>query len=128
MDGSVSSVKNGFRFDLRLHREEAKWKFLLTVKNHEPRAQLIKFRSGQLVDFVIEKDGQRVWAWSAGQMFVQMLREQRLSEGESLGPYMAEWDERDVAGQRVPSGHYQLRAYFFGVSRIDPVVETDLSW
>lgn len=126
-DGTVSSVKNGLGFDLQVTREDGKWKFVLGIKNHDPQGQNLKFLSGQPVDFVIEKDGNRIWAWSAGRMFTQIVQERHIGEGDGLGPFTVWWDQHNLQGQSVPMGQYQLKAYFFGVSRTESVLETKLS-
>ncbi len=61
---------------------------LLVVTASEPLT--LQFSSGQRFDFVVSKEGEEVWRWSADQFFTQALGEESLSAGDELR-YEAQW-------------------------------------
>ncbi|AUX10619.1 hypothetical protein AArcSl_3008 [Halalkaliarchaeum desulfuricum] len=93
---SVAPVDEGFEFSL-------------TVRNDDDEPVELSFRSGQRVDFVVERvddadgtgDGQEVWRYSDGRLFTQALGRETLEPGESLS-YGAIWED-------PPAGEYEVR-------------------
>lgn len=75
--------------------------FTLTVKNDDSDPLSLSFRDGQRVEFLAQRDGETVWQWSEGQMFMQMLGSETLDPGETV-TYEGVWENPD-------SGTYQCR-------------------
>jgi hypothetical protein len=65
-------------------------RFDLQVTNTTAEPVELEFRSGQEFDFVVERDGQELWRWSADQMFTQAIRRRTLPPGETL-TFTAAW-------------------------------------
>lgn len=61
-------------------------KLTMTVKNVSKAAVRLHFASGQMYDFLIRKGTDReappIWQWSSGQVFAQMLQDQKLEPGK----------------------------------------------
>jgi len=53
----------------------------LVVANHTPDEVILRFRTAQRFDFLIEREGKKIWRWSKGGMFAQVLGEEKLSPG-----------------------------------------------
>lgn len=64
--------------------------FLLQVTNTSSSPVELQYGSGQSFDFVVTRDGQEVWRWSADRMFTQALRTEVLAPGETVS-HRATW-------------------------------------
>lgn len=95
--------------------------FRLLVHNDGTEDLSFTFRSGQEVDFLVLKLEKPIWRWSAGQAFTMALHEKKVRRGQTLKSYEATWPGIDNFGNIVPTGHYQVKAYFLGISYSQPV-------
>ncbi len=84
---------------------------VLTVANPSPREVTFQFNTGQMYDFVVRNDGRVIWQWSAGRAFVQALTTLVIKPGESR-VFRARWDQKNLFGQQVPAGQYEMVAMF----------------
>jgi len=75
----------------------------LKVSNQAGQDVTLKFKDSQRFDFVIEKNGERLWRWSDGLMFMQVLGEQRLSPGQTI-TYTARFEGNLKPGTYKVSG------------------------
>ncbi len=65
------------------------------------------FRTSQRFDVFATREGNVVWRWSAGRVFLMVLGwETLLRDDPAL--YVLTWDLRDNEGEYVPPGEYQL--------------------
>jgi hypothetical protein len=64
--------------------------FVLQVTNTGPTAIELDYRSGQSFDFIVRQAQREIWRWSAGQMFTQAMRSERLESGATLR-HQATW-------------------------------------
>jgi hypothetical protein len=78
-------------------------RFTLQVTNTATVPTALNFTGGQSFDFVVSRDAQEVWRWSAGRMFAQGVRSEPLAPGETR-TYTAVW----APATRVP-GPYVVR-------------------
>lgn len=81
-----------------------------TVENTGVIAETLAFSSGQQYDFRITLNGQEVWRWSAGRVFIQMLTSLTLKPGEKK-TFTAAWPQRDNQGGQVKAGEYAVEAF-----------------
>ena len=56
----------------------------LEISNQTNEEITLRFKDAQRFDFMIEKDGVKLWRWSDGRMFAQLLGEERLSPGKTI--------------------------------------------
>ncbi len=54
------------------------------LTNLTDQAQTLQFRSGQEFDLVLDGPGGKVWQWSDGKLFIQVLSDRELAPGESF--------------------------------------------
>ncbi|GIU42132.1 hypothetical protein TUM3794_24740 [Shewanella colwelliana] len=60
-------------------------KVLLTVTNPKPYGVPIQYRSGKTADlWVVDSSGGRLWAWSDGMMFTQVIRDIVVGAGDEF--------------------------------------------
>lgn len=85
----------------------------LTVLNLNKRRDYeAKFSSGQKYDFSLyDTQGNHVWSWSAGQMFIQSLTQLTLTPNKPR-TFMIVWDQNLLSGQRIAAGKYKLVGSF----------------
>lgn len=76
--------------------------FLLQVTNTSADPVTLEFGSGQSFDFIVSREGQEVWRWSADRMFTQALRSEVLGASETRS-YRATW----TPGPQTP-GEYRV--------------------
>ena len=81
-----------------------------TVENTGVIAETLAFSSGQQYDFRVTVNGQEVWRWSAGRVFIQMLTSFTLAPQEKK-TFTAAWPQRDNQGGQVKPGEYALEAF-----------------
>jgi hypothetical protein len=81
----------------------------LTIKvtNLGCKPIVLRFSSGQRYDFVITREDQEVWRWSAGKAFTQALGTLTVDPGETL-EFTEAWRQEDREGRQVPAGEYEV--------------------
>lgn len=79
----------------------------LSIRNTGDETVRLQMRTGQLFDFIVQRDGQEVWRWSQGRAFTQALTQLVLLPNEMRG-FTVRWDGTDNSGARVPPGTYTL--------------------
>lgn len=84
---------------------------VLTVSNPTTAEVTFQFNTGQMYDFVVQRDGRVIWRWSEGRAFIQALTTLVIRPGESR-VFRARWDQKNVYGQQVPAGKYEMVAVF----------------
>jgi hypothetical protein len=77
--------------------------FTYEVTNDSDDAVDLQFSNSQTHDVVVFEDGEEMWQFSDGQMFMQMLQSETCDPGETLS-YTATWEGAD-------SGEYEARAW-----------------
>jgi len=86
--GAGTPVSVSVTADKKTYQAKDPIKLTLTVKNTKSMPVKLLFSSGMKYDFEIRKGkgttGERVWQWSKGRMFIQMLQEVSLEPGKSL--------------------------------------------
>ena len=72
------------------------------------------YPTSQRYDFIVKgAQGAEVWRWSTDQVFAQARGEVTIRSGERV-TYSETWDQRDRAGQQVPSGRYEVFGFSVG--------------
>lgn len=77
--------------------------FTYEVTNGGDDAVDLQFSNSQTHDVVVFEDGEEVWQFSDGMMFMQMLQSESCPPGESLS-YAATWEN-------AAPGEYEARAW-----------------
>jgi hypothetical protein len=77
--------------------------FTYEVANDGADAVDLQFSNSQTHDVVVFEDGEEVWQFSDGMMFMQMLQSESCPPGESLS-YAATWED-------ASPGEYEARAW-----------------
>lgn len=88
-------------------------KMTLTLVNEGEQVREYRFGSTQRFDVVVERDGQKVWQWSDGRMFAQVLTALMIAPGDSR-VFVAEWGQKDAKGRQVAAGKYVIKAWIVG--------------
>lgn len=79
-----------------------------TVENRGDHDLHLIFPSGQEFDYLIyNENGELVYRWSDGKMFIMAIHETILPAGEKIEIREA-WDGRDKNGDPVPPGKYRV--------------------
>jgi len=95
-DGLVHSLEVGVDADTV--------RFTLYLTNATDQAVVLQFPTAQRYDFEVRSPGgDRVWRWSDGQFFAQMLGEETLAAGESVS-YEASWSASGQSGAHEAIG------------------------
>ncbi|MCL6471463.1 MAG: hypothetical protein K6T91_01415 [Firmicutes bacterium] len=82
----------------------------LSVRNIGSELQKLSFNSSQKFDVRIEdSSGGRVWQWSDGRMFAQLLESITLEPGKSVS-FTVQWPLTDTGGKAVAPGNYNIYA------------------
>lgn len=87
--------------------------FNLTIENRSDYEITKHFTSGQRYDFIVKKDGKKVWQWSDGIDFISVIQN-IVFEPEDKETYSIDWEPEKT-------GKYTVEAYFMGESRTQPV-------
>jgi len=91
-----------------------KLNFQLEVKNNTGKSITTRFNSGQRYDFVVKKDGKKVWRWSDDYDFITVIQNVIFEPGKKE-TYTAQWVAQEP-------GNYTVEAYFMGRSTSEPVL------
>ncbi|WP_018249497.1 BsuPI-related putative proteinase inhibitor [Orenia marismortui] len=70
----------------------------------------LSYKSGQRIELVAYNRGQRIWSWSADQMFTQATKVITLEPGESL-VYKEIWDQESDRGVDIDQGVYRIQGW-----------------
>jgi len=82
----------------------------LTIRNHYREPFELEFPSSQRFDAEIrDASGKALRRWSDGRAFLPVVQRERIEHGESN--YLIELPLTDSAGQPLPAGDYELRAW-----------------
>lgn len=92
--------------------------FTYAVTNDGDDAVDLQFSNSQTHDVVVFEDGEEVWQFSDGMMFMQMLQSESCAPGESLS-YAATWED-------ATAGEYEARAWL-AANDADAEAETTFS-
>ena len=77
----------------------------LQVFNRTGKEITLNFRDAQRYDFVIEdEEGNKMWQWSAGMMFAQVLGQETLGPGKEELTYSATYEEKLTPGKYKVTG------------------------
>jgi len=85
--------------------------FKLTIKNSSTEDRTLTFNSVQKYDIEArDADGNKVWQWSADQVFAQMLSQETLKPGESRD-FSVFWSQLSTQKKQVLLGKYYILGY-----------------
>jgi hypothetical protein len=76
--------------------------FTYAVTNEGSEAVDLNFSDSQRADVVVSQDGEPVWRWSDGQMFMQMLGSETIDAGAT--------SEHEFAWEHPAPGEYEAEA------------------
>lgn len=88
-------------------------KFSLKITNNTDKDITKTFSSGQRFDYIVKKDGKKVWQWSEDKNFIAVIQNINFKAHESIY-YSEAWKPAEI-------GNYTVEAYFFGDSKKNPV-------
>ena len=91
-------------------------RLILTLANPGDTPQFFSFRSSHQYDFVIRRENQQVWEWSAGRMFAQALTQWTLQPHETR-TFRETWDQNGPNGEPASPGSYELVGMLLVVDR-----------
>lgn len=95
---------------LEIQPKDGKVRFLYTVRNEGASDFRATRSTAQEFDFMAFHNESRIWRWSDGRMFAQIMRPLVVKPGQEL-VYEAEWDLKDSKGKPVAAGIYRVLAY-----------------
>lgn len=87
--------------------------FSLNIKNDTEKDVVKELTSSQQYDFIVKKDGKKLWQWSDNYSFLTVMGTIKIAVGESVA-YGASWKPEK-------EGSYTVEAYFIGESSTNPV-------
>jgi hypothetical protein len=73
--------------------------------------------TSQLYEFTIARDGQEIWRWSAGKLFLAQVTDVLLGPGQT-GLYKVVWDGKDKDGRPVVPGRYVATGVWIGGQQV----------
>lgn len=85
--------------------EEAR--FTLRVCNPTDEPVEVFFDDAQRYDFLVSRGEERVWTWSAGQVFAQVASSERWAP-DACRTWTESWSGRDDDGRPVTPGRYEV--------------------
>ena len=80
---------------------------MLRIRNRGSETVRLLMRTGQLFDFIVQRNGEVVWRWSEGRAFTQAVTQLVLLPDETRA-FTVRWDGTDNTGARVPPGSYTV--------------------
>lgn len=84
--------------------------FTFTVKNNSEQPIILEFPTSQSYDYsVYNAQGERVYHFSKGKMFLQALQYTTLNKGEEI-QFESIWNYKTNEAERVPAGMYTVNA------------------
>lgn len=85
-------------------------RFNISIENLGAQPHELTFNSGQKFDIRVEDiSGSKVWQWSDGRMFTQLIETIVIEPGKSIS-FDAEWPLVNSAGDPVNPGEYNIFA------------------
>ena len=99
--------------DKSVYRPDETVRIHLTWKNEGSAPLEVRFANTQRFDIQAERDGEKIWRWSDGLFFAQVLTTLVIRPGDSR-VFTAEWNGRDSKGRPVPPGQYLLQGWILG--------------
>lgn len=85
--------------------------FKLTIKNTSTEDRSLTYNTVQKYDIEArDADGNKVWQWSADQVFAQMLSQETLKPGESRD-FSVFWSQQSTQKKQVLLGKYYIIGY-----------------
>lgn len=108
----AEKVIGDFKISLSTPSSEVKMgevmRFNLSVENLGTQPHELTFNSGQRFDIRVEDmSGSKVWQWSDGRMFIQLIETVVIEPGKSIS-FDAEWPLENSAGNPVNPGEYNI--------------------
>jgi hypothetical protein len=82
-------------------------RFTLKVCNDSGSTVERDFGNAKRYDFEVSRDGKKVWRWSDGRSFAQVVGRERFEPG-ACRSWSEEWDGRDSRGMLAPTGSYRV--------------------
>lgn len=82
-------------------------RFTLKVCNDSGSAVEREFGNAMRYDFEVSRDGEKVWRWSEGRSFAQVVGTERFEPG-ACKTWSEEWNGRDSSGMLAPTGSYRV--------------------
>ena len=99
-------------FNLRVNPKEVvlgdKVYIAFEAKNNTSQTITQQVASGKIYDFVISRNGQKVWQWSDDYSFIQATQQLVFNPGDALSAAV-DWQPNTI-------GTYKVEAFFFGES------------
>lgn len=84
--------------------------FTFTVKNNSEQPIILEFPTSQFYDYsVYNAQGERVYHFSKGKMFLQALQYKTLNKGEQI-QFISMWNYKTNEAEKVPAGKYTVIA------------------
>ena len=94
----------------------------LEVINDRAEPVRLTFNSSKKYDFEVLWEDQRIWRWSAGRLFAQVLTEETLAPGQRQS-FEATWDGRTTSGDVAKPGEYLARGIVTVSGRVEPMAD-----
>jgi hypothetical protein len=79
----------------------------LRVQNTGDQPVRLQMPTGQIYEFIVQRNGEEVWRWSQGRAFTQAVQQWTLSPDETR-TFTVTWDQRDNNGNPVEPGAYTI--------------------
>ncbi|HEU4962584.1 MAG TPA: BsuPI-related putative proteinase inhibitor [Bacilli bacterium] len=98
------------RTDQEAYRPGEQVRMTLTFCNESAQMRELLFTNAQRFDVVIKRNGEKVWQWSDGRLFAQVMTTLLVAPGDSR-VFKAEWPQVDAQGNQVPPGAYEIEAW-----------------
>ncbi|MBA3071948.1 MAG: hypothetical protein FP829_07325 [Nitrospirae bacterium] len=84
-EGNIKSRLNiSLTTDKEVYSPDDVIEMTLKVSNQSDEEITLQFKDTQRFDFIIESNGERLWRWSDGRIFAQVIGEERLMPRQSV--------------------------------------------
>lgn len=115
----LGAVEFTFALERSVFQSGETIRFILTMTNVGSQPTTVEFPTSQPYDVLVFREGELVWQWSEGMVFLQVLTRVPLGPGESRTDRIL-WNQRDRIGRQVAPGAYRAEARFpvMGAPRI----------
>ena len=98
------------KWDVKVTVDVDQATFTFTVKNNSEQPIILEFPTSQLYDYsVYNAQGERVYHFSKGKMFLQALQFKTVNSGEQI-QFKSMWNYKTNEAERVPAGKYTVTA------------------
>lgn len=85
----------------------------ITLANTTDAGIVIEAPTAQQYDFIVKKDGQKVWQWSDGGTFAQTVTALTILAHQTVS-FSETWNQNNTAGQAAGVGNYTVEASVAG--------------